>query len=86
MSLTISYQPTLNTKICTLQERITSTKEGSITSIQAVYVHENDLIVPTPTTTFSHLEVYIVLSRGLAAKWIYLVIDLLDLTSTMIQH
>ncbi|GMN44056.1 hypothetical protein TIFTF001_013253 [Ficus carica] len=61
-----------------LQERITSTKEGSITSIQAVYVPADDLTDPAPATTFAHLDAITVLSRGLAAKGIYLAIDPLD--------
>ncbi|PHT98341.1 ATP synthase subunit beta, chloroplastic [Capsicum chinense] len=67
-----------------LRERITSTKEGSIASIQAVYVPANDLTDPAPATTFAHLDATI-LSRGLAAKGIYLAVDPLDSTSTMIQ-
>jgi F-type H+-transporting ATPase subunit beta len=69
----------------TLQERITSTKEGSITSIQAVYVPADDLTDPAPATTFAHLDVTTVLSRGLAAKGIYPIVDPLDSTSTMLQ-
>ncbi|KAL0294216.1 UNVERIFIED_CONTAM: ATP synthase subunit beta, chloroplastic [Sesamum radiatum] len=66
-----------------LQERITSTKEGSITSIQAVYVPADDLTDPAPATTFAHLDATTVLSRGLAAKGIYPAVDPLD--STMLQ-
>ncbi|KAL3755721.1 hypothetical protein ACJRO7_002728 [Eucalyptus globulus] len=66
-------------------ERITSTKEGSITSIQAVYVPANDLTNPSPATTFAHLDATTVLSRGLAAKGIYPAVDHLDSTSTMLQ-
>ncbi|TYG76179.1 hypothetical protein ES288_D03G092800v1 [Gossypium darwinii] len=69
----------------TLQERITSTKEGSITSIQAVYVPADDLTDPAPATTFAHLDATTVLSRGLAAKGIYPAVDPLDSTSTMLQ-
>ncbi len=69
----------------TLQEIITSTKEGSIISIQAVYIPANDLTDPTPATTFAHLDATIILSRGLAAKSIYLAIDPLDSISTMLQ-
>ncbi len=59
----IGYQPTLSTEMVTLQEKIISTKEGSITSIQAVYIPTNDLIDPAPATTFTHLDATIVLSR-----------------------
>nr|YP_009444781.1 ATP synthase CF1 beta subunit [Prunus tomentosa]ATU85421.1 ATP synthase CF1 beta subunit [Prunus tomentosa] len=72
-------------KMGTLQERITSTKEGSITSIQAVYVPADDLTDPAPATTFAHLDATTVLSRGLAAKGIYPAVDPLDSTSTMLQ-
>jgi F-type H+-transporting ATPase subunit beta len=68
-----------------LQERITSTNEGSITSIQAVYVPADDLTDPAPATTFAHLDATTVLSRGLAAKGIYPAVDPLDSTSTMLQ-
>eukprot|EP00973_Karenia_brevis_P031171 4300277-Karenia_brevis.AAC.1 len=68
-----------------LQERITSTKDGSITSIQAVYVPADDLTDPAPATTFAHLDATTVLSRGLAAKGIYPAVDPLDSTSTMLQ-
>mmetsp|Transcript_45214 Transcript_45214/g.175538 ORF Transcript_45214/g.175538 Transcript_45214/m.175538 type:complete len:187 (+) Transcript_45214:2-562(+) len=68
-----------------LQERITSTKEGSITSIQAVYVPADDLTDPAPATTFAHLDATTVLARGLAAKGIYPAVDPLDSTSTMLQ-
>jgi F-type H+-transporting ATPase subunit beta len=68
-----------------LQERITSTREGSITSIQAVYVPADDLTDPAPATTFAHLDGTTVLSRGLASKGIYPAVDPLDSTSTMLQ-
>jgi F-type H+-transporting ATPase subunit beta len=68
-----------------LQERITSTTSGSITSIQAVYVPADDLTDPAPATTFSHLDATTVLSRNLAAKGIYPAVDPLDSTSTMLQ-
>ncbi|TYI00920.1 hypothetical protein ES332_A11G165500v1 [Gossypium tomentosum] len=71
MPSAVGYQPTLSTEMGTLQERITSTKEGSITSIQAVYVPADDLTDPAPATTFAHLDATTVLSRGLAAKGIY---------------
>ena len=81
----VGYQPTLGTEMGTLQERITSTTEGSITSIQAVYVPADDLTDPAPATTFAHLDATTVLSRGLAAKGIYPAVDPLDSTSTMLQ-
>ncbi|PHT95096.1 ATP synthase subunit beta, chloroplastic [Capsicum annuum] len=68
MPSTVGYQPTLSTEMGSLQERITSTKEGSITPIQVVYVPEDDLTDPAPATTFAHLDATTVLSRGLAAK------------------
>ncbi|KAL3614523.1 hypothetical protein CASFOL_041609 [Castilleja foliolosa] len=85
MPSAVGYQPTLSTEMGTLQERITSTKEGSITSIQAVYVPADDLTDPAPATTFAHLDATTVLSRGLAAKGIYPAVDHLDSTSTMLQ-
>ncbi|MCL7031204.1 hypothetical protein MKW94_029009 [Papaver nudicaule] len=85
MPSAVGYQPTLSTKMGTLQERITSTKEGSITSIQAVYVPADDLTDPAPATTFAHLDATTVLSRGLASKGIYPAVDPLDSTSTMLQ-
>eukprot|EP01018_Ginkgo_biloba_P032205 Gb_18610 [translate_table: standard] len=81
----VGYQPTLSMKMGSLQERITSTKEGSITSIQAVYVPTDDLTDPTPTMTFAHVDVTTVLSRGLASKGIYPTVDPLDSTLTMLQ-
>nr|AID67823.1 CF1 beta subunit of ATP synthase [prasinophyte sp. MBIC10622] len=81
----VGYQPTLGTEMGTLQERITSTTEGSITSIQAVYVPADDLTDPAPATTFAHLDATTVLSRNLAAKGIYPAVDPLDSTSTMLQ-
>jgi len=85
MPSAVGYQPTLGTEMGGLQERITSTKEGSITSIQAVYVPADDLTDPAPATTFAHLDATTVLSRGLAAKGIYPAVDPLDSTSTMLQ-
>ncbi|XP_050203588.1 ATP synthase subunit beta, chloroplastic-like [Mercurialis annua] len=85
MPSAVGYQPTLSTEMGSLQERITSTKEGSITSIQAVYVPADDLTDPSPATTFAHLDATTVLSRGLAAKGIYPAVDPLDSTSTMLQ-
>jgi F-type H+-transporting ATPase subunit beta len=85
MPSAVGYQPTLATEMGSLQERITSTTQGSITSIQAVYVPADDLTDPAPATTFSHLDATTVLSRGLAAKGIYPAVDPLDSTSTMLQ-
>lgn len=85
MPSAVGYQPTLSTEMGSLQERITSTKYGSITSIQAVYVPADDLTDPAPATTFAHLDATTVLSRGLAAKGIYPAVDPLDSTSTMLQ-
>ena len=85
MPSAVGYQPTLATEMGGLQERITSTLEGSITSIQAVYVPADDLTDPAPATTFSHLDATTVLSRNLAAKGIYPAVDPLDSTSTMLQ-
>ncbi|CAG7870276.1 unnamed protein product [Brassica rapa] len=82
MPSTVGYQPTLSTEKGSLQERITSTKKGSITSIQAVYIHADDLTDPAPATTFAHLDATTVLSRGLAAKGIYLTVDPLDSTGS----
>ncbi len=85
MPSAVGYQPTLGTDVGDLQERITSTLEGSITSIQAVYVPADDLTDPAPATTFAHLDGTTVLSRGLAAKGIYPAVDPLDSASTMLQ-
>merc|ERR1712228_962002 len=85
MPSAVGYQPTLATDMGTMQERITSTNEGSITSIQAVYVPADDLTDPAPATTFAHLDATTVLSRGLASKGIYPAVDPLDSTSTMLQ-
>merc|ERR1711971_1475152 len=85
MPSAVGYQPTLATEMGALQERITSTTEGSITSIQAVYVPADDLTDPAPATTFAHLDATTVLSRNLAAKGIYPAVDPLDSTSTMLQ-
>ena len=85
MPSAVGYQPTLSTEMGGLQERITSTKTGSITSIQAVYVPADDLTDPAPATTFAHLDATTVLSRNLAAKGIYPAVDPLDSTSTMLQ-
>ena len=85
MPSAVGYQPTLATEMGNLQERITSTITGSITSIQAVYVPADDLTDPAPATTFSHLDATTVLSRALASKGIYPAVDPLDSTSTMMQ-
>jgi len=85
MPSAVGYQPTIATEMGALQERITSTTQGSITSIQAVYVPADDLTDPAPATTFAHLDATTVLSRNLAAKGIYPAVDPLDSTSTMLQ-
>jgi len=85
MPSAVGYQPTLSTEVGELQERITSTKEGSITSIQAVYVPADDLTDPAPTNVFRHLDATTVLSRELAAKGIYPAVDPLQSNSTMLQ-
>ncbi|MGC9504641.1 F0F1 ATP synthase subunit beta [Baaleninema sp.] len=85
MPSAVGYQPTLGTEMGELQERITSTTEGSITSIQAVYVPADDLTDPAPATTFAHLDATTVLSRALASKGIYPAVDPLASTSTMLQ-
>jgi F-type H+-transporting ATPase subunit beta len=85
MPSAVGYQPTLATEMGGLQERITSTNLGSITSIQAVYVPADDLTDPAPATTFAHLDATTVLSRGLASKGIYPAVDPLDSTSTMLH-
>src|SRR5690554_4330955 len=85
MPSAVGYQPTLAEEMGTLQERITSTKTGSITSIQAVYVPADDLTDPSPATTFAHLDATVVLSRDIAAKGIYPAIDPLDSTSRQLD-
>merc|ERR1719151_114803 len=81
----VGYQPTLATDLGTLQERITTTKQGSITSVQAVYVPADDLTDPAPATTFAHLDATTVLSRGIAELGIYPAVDPLDSTSTKLS-
>lgn len=81
----VGYQPTLATDMGALQERITSTKDGSITSVQAVYVPADDLTDPAPATTFSHLDSTIVLNRSIAELGIYPAVDPLDSTSTVLD-
>ena len=86
MPSAVGYQPTLATEMGAMQERITSTKKGSITSVQAVYVPADDLTDPAPATTFSHLDAQSVLSRKLAAIGIYPSIDPLDSTSRILTE
>lgn len=81
----VGYQPTLATEMGELQERITSTKQGSITSVQAVYVPADDLTDPAPATTFAHLDSTVVLSRALSELGIYPAVDPLDSTSTILD-
>ena len=85
MPSAVGYQPTLAEEMGVLQERITSTKVGSITSIQAVYVPADDLTDPSPATTFAHLDSTVVLSREIAAKGIYPAVDPLDSTSRQLD-
>jgi len=85
MPSAVGYQPTLAEEMGVLQERITSTKEGSITSIQAVYVPADDLTDPSPATTFSHLDATVVLSRQVAELGIYPAVDPLDSTSRQLD-
>jgi F-type H+-transporting ATPase subunit beta len=85
MPSAVGYQPTLAEEMGVLQERITSTKVGSITSIQAVYVPADDLTDPSPATTFAHLDSTVVLSRDIAAKGIYPAVDPLDSTSRQLD-
>ena len=85
MPSAVGYQPTLAEEMGVLQERITSTKTGSITSIQAVYVPADDLTDPSPATTFAHLDSTVVLSREIAAKGIYPAVDPLDSTSRQLD-
>ncbi|TAG03973.1 MAG: F0F1 ATP synthase subunit beta [Cytophagia bacterium] len=85
MPSAVGYQPTLATEMGLMQERITSTKNGSITSVQAIYVPADDLTDPAPATTFSHLDATTVLSRKLAALGIYPAVDPLDSTSTILK-
>ena len=85
MPSAVGYQPTLAEEMGVLQERITSTKSGSITSIQAVYVPADDLTDPSPATTFAHLDATVVLSRNIAALGIYPAVDPLDSTSRQLD-
>ncbi|WP_432798269.1 F0F1 ATP synthase subunit beta [Poriferisphaera sp. WC338] len=85
MPSAVGYQPTLATEMGELQERITSTDKGAITSIQAVYVPADDYTDPAPATTFSHLDAFVVLSRGIAEKGIYPAVDPLASTSRILD-
>ena len=85
MPSAVGYQPTLATEMGALQERITSTKNGSITSVQAVYVPADDLTDPAPATTFAHLDATTVLDRGIASLGIYPAVDPLDSTSRILS-
>jgi F-type H+-transporting ATPase subunit beta len=85
MPSAVGYQPTLALEMGLLQERITTTKKGSITSFQAVYVPADDLTDPSPATTFAHLDATLVLSRGIAEQGIYPAVDPLDSTSRLLD-
>ena len=85
MPSAVGYQPTLQTEMGALQERITSTKNGSITSVQAVYVPADDLTDPAPATTFAHLDAKVVLSRAITALGIYPAVDPLDSSSRLLD-
>ncbi|MEO6603958.1 MAG: F0F1 ATP synthase subunit beta [Polyangiaceae bacterium] len=85
MPSAVGYQPTLSTEMGQLQERITSTKKGSITSVQAIYVPADDLTDPAPATAFAHLDATTVLSRAISEQGIYPAVDPLDSTSTMLS-
>ena len=84
MPSAVGYQPTLATEMGALQERITSTRKGSITSVQAVYVPADDLTDPAPATTFAHLDATTVLSRAISSQGIYPAVDPLDSTSRIL--
>jgi F-type H+/Na+-transporting ATPase subunit beta len=81
----VGYQPTLSTEMGALQERITSTNKGSVTSVQAIYVPADDLTDPAPATAFAHLDATTVLSRAVSELGIYPAVDPLDSTSTMLD-
>ena len=85
MPSAVGYQPTLSTEMGELQERITSTERGAVTSVQAIYVPADDLTDPAPATTFSHLDAFVVLSRNIAEKGIYPAVDPLDSTSRILE-
>ena len=86
MPSAVGYQPTLQTEMGALQERITSTKKGSITSVQAVYVPADDLTDPAPATTFAHLDATTVLSRKIVEQGIYPAVDPLESTSRILEE
>ena len=86
MPSAVGYQPTLATEMGAMQERITSTKTGSITSVQAVYVPADDLTDPAPATTFAHLDATTVLSRKISELGIYPAVDPLDSTSRILTE
>ena len=81
----VGYQPTLETEMGQLQERITSTRKGSVTSVQAIYVPADDLTDPAPASVFAHLNATTVLSRSISEKGIYPAVDPLDSTSTILK-
>src|SRR4051795_6827472 len=85
MPSAVGYQPTLETEMGDLQERITSTRQGSVTSVQAIYVPADDLTDPAPASVFAHLNATTVLSRGISEKGIYPAVDPLDSTSTILK-
>ncbi|MEE9295203.1 MAG: F0F1 ATP synthase subunit beta, partial [Phycisphaerae bacterium] len=85
MPSAVGYQPTLGTEMGELQERITSTKKGAVTSVQAIYVPADDLTDPAPATTFTHLDAFIVLSRSISEKGIYPAIDPLASSSRIVD-
>ncbi len=85
MPSAVGYQPTLSTEMGELQERITSTEKGAITSVQAIYVPADDLTDPAPATTFSHLDAFVTLSRGIAEKGIFPAVDPLASTSRILD-
>lgn len=85
MPSAVGYQPTLGTEMGDLQERITSTDKGAVTSVQAIYVPADDLTDPAPATTFSHLDAFVVLSRGISEKGIYPAVDPLGSTSRILD-
>ena len=85
MPSAVGYQPTLATEMGELQERITSTKQGAVTSVQAIYVPADDLTDPAPATTFTHLDAFVVLQRSIAEKGIYPAVDPLESTSRIVD-
>lgn len=86
MPSAVGYQPTLSTEMGELQERITSTSKGAITSVQAIYVPADDLTDPAPATAFAHLDAFVVLARGIAEKGIFPAVDPLASTSTILDR